>query len=168
MSKVRRMVIHWTAGHLGPSLPFYHFLIDRAGVIVPGKFAPEANCVRPLISGQYAPHVENANGDTIGIAMVGMWDAKSPKALGTQPLLAVQWHTCVRLAADLCRKYGIEPGPLTVAGHCEVQRLWGPNQKGKWDPWVEFPEWTWVKGLTPAQIGDYFRDAVGKAVASAR
>lgn len=162
MSKPTRAVIHWTAGHLQHALPYYHRIIDREAKIHEGKFSIEANCVRPLVSGKYAPHVADANGNTIGIAMVGMWDAMGPTKLGTQPLTAAQWHACVELTAQLFKQYGLIVSHSTLAGHCEVAKLWGRPQGGKWDPWVEMPEWAWVKGLTPEQIGDYFRNSVAK------
>lgn len=163
MNQPIREVVHWTAGHLEPSKPYYHYLIDREGKVHPGKFPPEANCTVPLESGKYAPHVKDANGKTIGIAMVGMWDAMGPSKLGSQPLLAVQWHAAVDLTAELFLKYDINHvNHSTLVGHCEVAKRWGRPQDGKWDPWVAFPEWSWVKGLTPDQIGDYFRGAVEK------
>jgi hypothetical protein len=162
--KPLKCVIHWTAGHLGPSLPYYHRIIDREGVVHNGKFAIEDNCRLPLVAGKYAPHVAGANGGTIGIAMVGMFDAQSPKQLGTQPLLAVQWHACVDLTAQLFKQYGITVNGSTLVGHCEVDKRWGRPQGGKWDPWVRFPEWTWAAGLKPEQIGDLFRDSVARRV----
>jgi len=162
MSKPKREVVHWSAGHLEPSKPYYHFLIDRQGKVHPGKYPVEANCRDSFADGKYAPHVKDANGYTIGIAMIGMWDAKGPKDLGSQPLLAVQWHACVDLTAELFHKYGLSVNHSTLAGHCEVAKLWGRDQRGKYDPWLPFPEWPWARGLNPEQIGDYFRDSVAK------
>jgi len=162
MSKPTRAVIHWTAGHLQHALPYYHRIIDRQAKVHFGKFSIEDNCKPTLQAGKYAPHVAAANSYTIGIAMVGMWDAKGPRALGANPLTAAQWHACVDLTAELFHLYSIEVSQKTLAGHCEVAKLWRRPQAGKWDPWVAFPEWTWAAGLTPDQIGDRFRIAVAE------
>lgn len=169
-----RIVNHWTAGASKPSavdLKAYHFLIDRDGKTHDGRYRPEQNIPEngKLIAGEYAAHTKNANGWTIGVSMCGMFNAVAWD-YGQFPLTIDQWETAVALNARLCYQYVIQPDRKTVVGHCEVEKLWGIKQEGKWDPWAPIPAWKTRIGeeRDPITIGDLFRAEVTRALGRMR
>lgn len=156
---LRRIILHWTAGAGKPSdldREHYHFLVDRAGVVSDGRFAPEAN-IKP-VSGAYAAHTLNCNTGSIGIGLCGMVGAvERPFSAGAAPLTDMQIDAACALARSLCRKYGIAVTRETVLSHAEVQPTLKIKQRGKWDI-------AWLPGMAavgdPVQIGDRLRDKI--------
>ena|SRR2546425_1659655 len=145
---VRRVVMHWTAG--GPSPSFferlhYHFLIDREGVVHRGRF--------PV--GRWPPHTRRLNTGSIGIALCGMAQATpAPLRVGPSPITAAQLEALPVIAAQVLGRYGLPVTEQTLLSHCEVPRVYGRPQRGKWDI-------AWVPGLTglaPQHVGDRLRN----------
>ena len=147
MRGLHRIILHWTAGASRPSAldrEHYHFLVDGAGKVSPGKFTPEAN-IRPA-SGQYAAHTLNCNAGSIGVGLCGMRGAvEAPFSAGPSPLTDVQVKAACKLVRELCAKYGITVDRRTVLSHAEVQPTLGIMQRGKWDI-------RWLPGDT--RVGD--------------
>ena len=164
---MQRIIIHWTGGGHHPNgtdRRHYHFLLDGAGAVHPGRHAPEANARidRPADSATYAAHTRGANTGSIGVALCAMRGAQeSPFDPGDQPVTPAQVDALVQLVADLCRRYRIAVTPVTVLTHAEVGANLGVRQRGKWDI-------TWLPGLAqPVDaplIGDDLRRRVQAAL----
>jgi hypothetical protein len=65
--------------------------------------------------------------------MGGSGVRENPFAAGKYPMTETQWTVMIEVCADLCARYGIEPGPKTLLSHAEVQANLGIAQRGKWD-----------------------------------
>lgn len=152
-----RIIIHWTAGTHKVSdvdRQHYHFIIDGAGNVVAGKYAPEANA-KP-VAGKYAAHTLNANTGAIGVAVAAMLGAQErPFSAGKYPITTAQVDALARLVVKICDQYGIPITGRTVLTHAEVQPVLGIAQRGKWDI-------TWLPGMTgagdPVAVGNAIRD----------
>lgn len=154
------IVVHWTAGTYRANdgeRKSYHYLIQPDSVLT-GIFPILANRP-PLLPGRYAAHTANFNNNSIGVAMCGMLNAV-PRNFGRFPLTETQWDTCIELCAELLHFFKLPVSERTLLGHCEVQRVYGKNQQGRWDPWFENKNWPWSRGRNPKQIGDNFRSLV--------
>jgi len=178
-----RIVTHWTVGTGEPSkfeADHYHFLISATGVVSRGRWPLTANEVGSsgFATGEYAAHVGNANSGAIGVSMCGMIGAEGPHRLGNFPLNQAQWDSLVSVCAQLCSRYSIQPVERFLLGHCEVKRVLGKDQKGKWDPWLGFAGIKQVSDV-PARnwadvekgwkiIGDRFRAEVALRMAEPR
>lgn len=158
-SGLTRIIMHWTAGsHVVSALDreHYHFIIDGAGQVVPGRRAPEANI--SASDGDYAAHTRGANTGAIGVAVAGMLNAmERPFSPGSHPLREAQIDALVGLCASLCARYGIAVSPQTVLTHAEVQPTLGIAQRGKWDI-------TWLPGMNqpgdPIAVGNILRGRI--------
>ncbi len=153
----RGIVMHWTAGGYRASnvdLDHYHYLVEPGAVLV-GKFNVNSNRP-PLLPNRYAEHTAKLNDLMIGVSMTGMFGAV-PNNLGRFPLTKTQWDTSVDLCAELCHFFNLPVTERTVLGHCEVARVYGRPQGGKWDPWTQNKNWPWTIGKSVRQIGDEFR-----------
>ncbi len=161
-ARALRIVVHWTGGNYTASAEdreHYHFLVQGDGEVVRGRHGVDAN--DSTKDGVYAAHTRALNTGSVGIAVCCMFGAtERPFTPGSFPLLETQWRRLVQLAAQLCRRYGIEVAPQTVLGHGEVQRMLGVMQRGKWDP-LALP---WQPDLSAAEVGDRFRSAVRAAL----
>ena len=117
---MNRIILHWTAGTNYASdfdRTFYHYLIDREGEIVFGKYSPIDNL--DCTDGRYAKHCGGGNTGSIGIALCGMNGYKSSSHVGNYPLTKVQCERAFSLMAELCRKYNIPITQDTVMTHYE-------------------------------------------------
>jgi N-acetyl-anhydromuramyl-L-alanine amidase AmpD len=138
-SRIRRIVMHWTAGAGSPSSEdkdAYHLLIDRVGHVHRGEHSITDNLITS--DGDYAAHTRGLNTGSIGLALCGMAGAtpatdRHDFAPGKYPLTASQWNAAIIAAADLCRRYDIEPDQEHLLMHCEVERFLGVKQAQKWD-----------------------------------
>ena len=156
---MKRIILHWTGGsyQAGDKRPHYHIYIEGDGNIVRGKFSIKAN--EKIVKSKYAAHTLNTNTKSIGISVCCMHKAKEkPFKGGKFPFKKVQWEQMVRVVAELCEAYDIEPNSKTVLGHGEVEKNLGIKQKQKWDPMV-IP---WDLGKSFEQVGDQFRKDVKK------
>ena len=153
---MKRIIIHWTAGHYAASeldLLHYHFVIDGMGKVHPGKFPVVAN--EAPQKGRYAAHTLNCNTGSIGVAVAAMAGAQErPFNRGSAPILQAQLAALAALCADLGRDYGIPITRQTMLTHAEVQLTLGIQQRGKWDI-------SWLPGMTavgdPVIVGDKIR-----------
>lgn len=158
-AKMERIILHWTGGsyQAGDKRPHYHIYIEGDGNIVRGKFSIKAN--EKIVKPNYAAHTLNTNTKSIGISVCCMHDAQEkPFKGGKFPFKRVQWDQMVRVVAELCKAYDIEPTSKTVLGHGEVEKNLGIKQRQKWDPMV-IP---WDLGKSFEQVGDQFRKDVKK------
>ena len=156
---MQRIILHWSAGAHTPSnldRQHYHFVIDGAGKVHPGKWPAEANA-KP-VKGQYAAHTLNCNTGSIGVAVAAMAGAvERPFDAGSHPITPAQVASLVGLCRDLSRKYGILVSRQTILSHAEVQPTLGIKQRGKWDI-------AWLPGMDkpgdPVAVGDHLRGLI--------
>lgn len=161
--KMRRIIIHWTAGaYKANSIDraAYHILIEGDGDIVRGTHSIADNVT--TADGKYAAHTLGSNTGCISISMCCMGGCvERPFKAGRWPLTPVQWETAAKVAAELSPFYEIPVTNTTILGHGEVQKNLGITQRGKWDPMV-LP---WNTSLSYAEVGDTFRGLVRAALA---
>lgn len=103
---MNNIIIHWTGGTWFPNTTdkeHYHFLIDKNGKVINGKFKVEDN--ENCNDGRYAAHCGGGNTGAIGVSMCGMYGFKSSKAVGPYPLTKKQCEACFKLVAQLCKKH---------------------------------------------------------------
>jgi len=160
---MKRVICHWTAGKYeasGLDREHYHFLIEKDGRVVRGRFSIQDNV--STADGAYAAHTRGCNTGAIGVAVCCMADAaEAPFVAGSCPMLETQWRAMAMVVAELCRRYDIDVTPQTVLGHGEVEKNLGIKQKGKWDP-LALP---WNRSRTHEQAGEDFRALVRQALA---
>lgn len=120
---LQRIILHWSGGAYYPNatdLEHYHFVIDKDGVIKPGKYKPEDNL--NCYDGKYAAHTGGGNTGSIGVAYCGMYVPKNIPVTQTKyPLTAKQVEAGFKFCAELCKKYNI---PINnVMTHYEFGKL---------------------------------------------
>lgn len=117
---MKRIIIHWTAGVNYPNETdklHYHFLIDKTGRVINGKYKPEDNEVCTF--GKYAAHTGGGNTGSVGIGLCGMCGFVDSNNVGHYPLTKVQVERCFKLVAEISKKYNIPITPDTVMTHYE-------------------------------------------------
>lgn len=155
---MKKIIIHWTAGTYTPNeheKKCYHFLVDKDGKIHAGFYPPEANLV--CKKGKYAMHTGGGNTNAIGVSMCAMAGFVSSKNTGKYPITPKQFEACMKLCADLSKKYNIEITPQTVQTHYEFG-LTHPNttSAGKIDI-IYLPPYPWV---SKQDIGSFIRSKI--------
>lgn len=153
---MKRIIIHWDAGTGQPNnttYEHYHYMINRDGVVIKGKYTPEDNL--NCTDGRYAAHCGGGNTGAIGVALLGMAGYKSPNEVGKYPLTAVQVERSFKLIAELADKYSISITPDNVMTHYEFgQKHPKTSSAGKIDI-VHLPCYPKYKHN---EIGDLFRN----------
>lgn len=136
---MQRVHLHWTAGaHRASAFDkkHYHILIEYDGNLVKGAPSISYN-KRPLNRRlPYAAHTLNANDGAIGVSLCCMGDPRVSESNYVNirnPMTRAQWHTMIRVIAQLCEFYSIPVTPQTVLSHAEVSRNLNRPQRGKWD-----------------------------------
>ncbi len=118
---MKKIIIHWTAGTNQPCITdyeHYHFLVNKDGVVIAGKYSPEDN--ENCNDGKYAQHCGGGNTGAIGISMCGMYVPKNVCIKETKyPLTKIQCEAMFKLVAELCKKYNIPITNKTVLTHYE-------------------------------------------------
>lgn len=118
---MKKIIIHWTAGTNQPcntDYEHYHFLVNKDGVIIAGKYSPEDN--ENCNDGKYAQHCGGGNTGAIGVSMCGMYVPKNVCIKETKyPLTKIQCEAMFKLVAELCKKYNIPITNKTVLTHYE-------------------------------------------------
>lgn len=153
---MKRIIIHWTGGVYEPNtLEFnhYHYLVNGNGLIFEGKYSPKDNLC--CTDGEYAAHTGGGNTGSIGIALCGMLDYKSPDNVGQFPLTKVQCERAFKLIAKLSKRFDIKITTQTVMTHYEFG-LKNPNTEsaGKID--INYlPPYPWLK---PEEVGNFIRN----------
>lgn len=155
---MNKIIIHWTGGGWFPNATdkeHYHFLIDRNGKVINGKYKVEDN--ENCSDGKYASHCGGGNTGAIGVAMCGMYGFKNLKSVGSYPLTRIQCESCFKLIAELCKKYNIKITPRTVQTHYEFG-LTHPKttSAGKIDI-IHLPAYNNIKQF---EIGSFIRNKV--------
>lgn len=104
---MNKIIIHWTGGAWFPNATdkeHYHFLIDKNGKVINGKFKVEDN--ENCNDGKYAAHCGGGNTGAIGVSMCGMYVPKGVNIKDTKfPLTKKQCEACFKLVAQLCKKH---------------------------------------------------------------
>ena len=104
---MNKIIIHWTGGAWFPNATdkeHYHFLIDKNGKVINGKFKVEDN--ENCNDGKYAAHCGGGNTGAIGVSMCGMYVPKGVNIKDTKfPLTKKQCEACFQLVAQLCKKH---------------------------------------------------------------
>ena len=142
---MKRIILHWTAGGHYPTAlekTYYHFLIDKDGIIHSGKFKPSDNEIcRP---NGYAAHTGGGNTGSIGIAMCGMQNFIDKKRAGKFAITKIQFEETMRFCAELANKFNIDVTPQNVLTHYEFG-IKNPktSSAGKIDI-VFIPPYPWV------------------------
>jgi len=142
---MKRIIIHWTAGGYYPNaseINCYHFLIDKDGKIIKGKFKPENN--RHCVLGTYAAHTGGGNTNSIGVAICAMHKFKNKNNIGQYPITPIQFESTMHFCAKLAQKYSIPITSETVLTHYEFgQKHPNTSSAGKID--ITFiPSYPWV------------------------
>lgn len=149
MVNLQRIIFHWTAGAGTPNatdLEHYHFIIDRTGKVYTGKCEPKDNI--NCNDGKYAAHTGGGNTGSIGISFCGMAGFNGSNIATTKyPLTKVQMEAGFKLAAELCKNYGLNlSDPMTIQTHYgfgkrhpkttssgKIDIIWVPYKWGKDD-----------------------------------
>ena len=159
---MKRIILHWSAGTHTPSAldkEHYHFIIDGAGKVHPGKWPVSAN--EKIVGDNYAAHTKGTNTGSIGVAVAAMAGATDrPFSAGKYPITTAQVEALVTLCRKLMKQYGIAATRQTVLSHAEVQPTLGIKQSGKWDI-------AWLPGMPdvadPVKVGDRLRALINDA-----
>lgn len=155
---MKKIIIHWTAGGYVPTdyeKQFYHFLVDSLGKIHLGKFKPEDN--ENCYDGKYAAHCGGGNTGAIGVSMCGMANFKNKDNQGEFPLTRTQFEACMKLCAELAKKYAIKITPDTVMTHYEFgQKNPKTTSYGKIDI-VFLPFYPWI---AKDDVGSFIRSKI--------
>lgn len=155
---IKRIVIHWSAGRYYPSefeKNYYHYLIDADGKVYSGIYKPEDN--EDCNDGKYAAHTGGGNTGSIGVCMCGMYGFKSSTTPGNFSITKIQFESCMKFCAELCKKYNLRVTPDTVFTHYEFGKL-NPktSSAGKIDIiWI--PPYPWV---VQSDVGSFIRSKV--------
>ena len=155
---IKRIVIHWSAGRYYPSefeKNYYHYLIDADGKVYSGIYNTEDN--EDCNDGKYAAHTGGGNTGSIGVCMCGMYGFKSSTSPGNFPITKIQFESCMKFCAELCKKYNLRVTPDTVFTHYEFGKL-NPktSSAGKIDIiWI--PPYPWV---VQSDVGSFIRSKV--------
>ena len=162
MSGLKKITIHWDAGHINPTVEalqdesmFYHFLVDGMGTVHNGKFKPEDNINTG--DGKYAAHCGGGNTGNIGIAFCGMYNFSSVKSPGKELLTKEQCEAGFKFIAQLCKKYDIDPTLENVFTHFEFgQQHKDTTSYGKIDI-IYLPAYPHVSKI---DVGDFIRSKI--------
>ena len=128
---MKKVVIHWTAGANQPNntdYEHYHFLVNKDGIVVAGKYTPEDN--EDCTDGEYAQHCGGGNTGAIGVSMCGMYGFKDKNNVGKYPLTKKQCEATFKLVAELCKKYNMDYEKMKDwydgyrFGECQVYNPW--------------------------------------------
>ncbi len=155
---IKRIIIHWSAGRYYPSefeKNYYHYLIDADGKVYSGIYKPEDN--EDCNDGKYAAHTGGGNTGSIGVCMCGMYGFKSSTTPGNFSITKIQFESCMKFCAELCKKYNLRVTPDTVFTHYEFGKL-NPktSSAGKIDIiWI--PPYPWV---VQSDVGSFIRSKV--------
>lgn len=155
---IRRIILHWTAGTNQPSstdYKHYHYLINGDGLVILGKHkvSDNENCN----DGVYAAHTGSGNTGSIGIAVCGMHNYKSPQNIGKYPLTKIQIEKLFEFTAKLCKEYKLPITPDTVLTHYEFgKRNPKTSSAGKIDI-TYLPSYPSIKAN---EVGDFIRNKV--------
>lgn len=98
---------------------YYHYLIDKDGVIHEGVYKPEDN--ENCSDGRYAAHTGGGNTGSIGVALCGMMGYKNPQNVGDYPLTSKQVEAGFKFCATLIKKYNLQLS--NVITHYEFGKL---------------------------------------------
>lgn len=152
---MNKIIIHWTAGSNYPNetdKAHYHFLIDKTGRVINGRFKPEDNEVcKP---GKYAPHTGGGNTGAVGIGLCGMCGFVNRDNIGHYPLTKIQVERCFKLIAELSKKYSIPIDAKHVMTHYEFGcKHLNTTSKGK----IDIVFLSTNPDLSPDKIGNHFR-----------
>lgn len=137
-SGITRVHWHWTGGN--------HNVNDYIRKHYNDAFDSEGNHydgVSPAIQqAHYIPgrigvsHTLNANTGAIGLAVAGMFGARSSGSTvhtGQYPITWDSIDAMLEKTMYYCRIYDIKVSPWTVLSHAEVSRNIGIKQRSKWD-----------------------------------
>lgn len=151
MGSLCKITIHWTAGMYKPNeceKSHYHFLIDRDGKVINGKYKPEDNI--NCQDGKYAPHTGGGNTGNIGVAICGMWNKDVP-------ITRKQVEACCKLVAELSDRYGIPVSSKNIFTHAEFgERYPNSTSRGKID--INRLDCVCVYGVEP--VGRWLRNKI--------
>lgn len=152
---LKRIIIHWTAGTGQPNkleYQHYHYLINKDGIVVEGKYKPQDN--ENCYDGKYAQHTGGGNTGSIGVAVCGMLGFTNRDNVGNYPLTQIQCEKLFEEIARLSKKYNIPITPDTVMTHYEFgQKHRNTSSFGKID--ITFlPPYPWV---SQQDVGKFIR-----------
>jgi hypothetical protein len=123
---VKRIICHWTAGQGQPNeieLRDYHYLISQDLKLYHG---------RRWVGAPWPQHTRGLNTGSIGLALCGMAGATLSDH-GKWPLTAAQLDRLCLVAAALLKRYHLPLTEESLLVHADVTRVYGIEQRGKWD-----------------------------------
>ena len=159
MGKLKRIIVHWDAGHgevTQTALDHYHYVVDKYGLVHTGKYKPEDNedCKDDKIAG----HTGGGNTGAIGVAICGMccFDSKAKKCkVESDNITQKGMESLFAWVAYLCKKYSIKT--KDVITHAEFGKAHeDTTSKGKIDI-IAIP---YAKVYGVKECGDYIRNKV--------
>lgn len=165
MNKLKRIIIHWTAGTYKPNSlekEHYHFLVEYSknpmeqGIIHNGKYKPEDNLLCSNDS-PYAAHTGGGNTGSIGVAICAMLGFKDYLHIGNYPIKPIQMEVCYELCARLCREYKIPIRKDTIMTHYEFGKK-NPHTSSKGKPDIMYLASN--PSLSSNKIGDFIRNKI--------
>jgi N-acetyl-anhydromuramyl-L-alanine amidase AmpD len=156
------IVVHWTGGTYRANsvdLGAYHLLVEEDERIRSGTWPIAANMV---IRGEnYAKHCGGWNTRRIGVAYCAERDAQ-------HPITERQWRAGIRLLAELCDEYRIDPAqPRQLCTHMEVwtlHQIRGSTNHTKRD----IDRLRFRPELKAADVGPFLRSSVAELLAEYR
>lgn len=154
---MNKIIIHWTGGAWFPNATdkeHYHFLIDKNGKVINGKFKVEDN--ENCNDGKYAAHCGGGNTGAIGVSMCGMYVPKGVNIKDTKfPLTKKQCEACFKLVAQLCKKHLINLN--NVLTHYEFGQAHPKTSSADKIDIIYLPPFP---EITQNQIGGFIRNKV--------
>lgn len=161
LTRMDRIIIHWTATGYNNSSNLYHFHINGDGKV--SYTHPIENNSRTLSLNQhtrgrdYAGHTNWLNSFSIGVTVDAMLGAKSGnESYGKFPMKEIQWNVMAQVVAELSDFYEIPVSRATILSHGMVQETLGAPQANKWDPCVR----SWEVDALRAENRDKEADAL--------
>lgn len=131
-----RIFLHWSAGHYGQAYEDYHLNIDYNGRIYA--------CDNDLDFDKKLEHTWHRNSGSIGIAMLGCYDAVANAGhncnFGSEPPTPAQIEAMACAVAIICKYGNIPIDDVSVMTHCEIatEDGYGPgsgDSETRWDLW---------------------------------
>jgi len=167
---MNRIIWHWAASTYAVSAAAhnaYHFNINGAGELVPGRHPVRANAPgQRLQMGKYAAHTLNLNSGSIGNSVAAMHGAREvPFSVGNFPMTELQIEALLDLTALQVRDYNITISREHTLSHAEVEPTLGVKQRNKWDymwlPGMSFPRYS-------VEVGDMLRERLQRRMGNFR
>ncbi len=136
VGSIKKIYLHWTAGHYGQFFSDYHINIDKDG-----SLWTDMNALT-----EFKHHTYCRNTNAVGIALACAYNATGTSNLGPEPPTKEQIEAMAQVVACLCVDLGIPCDIQHVLTHAEAadnldgiypHEPYGPNSTSeRWDLYV--------------------------------